>query len=195
MNITTVCVFCGSSFGVRPEYRATATELGRTLAERAITLVYGGGDVGLMGALADAALAAGGKVVGVIPESLLVKEVGHGGLSELLVTTSMHERKATMAELADAFVVLPGGMGTFEEMCEILTWDQLGIIAKPLVMIDVGGFYEPFFVLLDHALAEGFLRAEHRSLAMRASSVAEALALIADFQPTYTPKWTDLDRA
>lgn len=195
MQLDSVCVFCGSSFGNRPEYSDVAVALGRSLAQRRITLVYGGGDVGLMGATADACLDEGGKVIGVIPVDLLKKEVGHQSLTELLVTTSMHERKAKMAELSDGFIVLPGGVGTYEEMCEILTWNQLGIIAKPLVLLDVAGFYGAFFAMLDQALAEGFIKPEHRELAMRAATVDEALEKLATFEPTYVPKWVDLDRS
>ena len=195
MQLDSVCVFCGSSFGNRPEYSDVAVALGRTLAQRRITLVYGGGDFCLMGATADACLDEGGKVIGVIPVDLLKKEVGHQSLTELLVTTSMHERKAKMAELSDGFIVLPGGVGTYEEMCEILTWNQLGIIAKPLVLLDVAGFYGAFFAMLDQALAEGFIQPEHRELAMRAATVDEALEKLATFEPTYVPKWVDLDRS
>jgi uncharacterized protein (TIGR00730 family) len=186
-----VCVFCGSSRGVDEVFAATAAELGRALAARGLVLVYGGGDVGLMGILADVALDAGGEVIGVIPESLLAKEIGHRGLTELHVTTSMHERKALMAELADGFVALPGGFGTFEELCEILTWSQLGFHQKPTVVLDVAGFYEPFFALADGAVKAGFVKEVHRSLAVRATTVDEALAALEELPPPPQPKWID----
>jgi uncharacterized protein (TIGR00730 family) len=161
-----VCVFCGSSAGARASYRAAAESLGRALVRRGLGLVYGGGHVGLMGALADAALSAGGEVVGVIPRGLEAREVGHRGLTELRVVGSMHERKAAMAGLADAFLALPGGMGTLEETAEALTWAQLGIHRKPVGLLDVEGFFGPLVAFLDHAQAEGFLRPEHRRLCL-----------------------------
>jgi uncharacterized protein (TIGR00730 family) len=188
-----VCVFCGSSIGTDPAYARVAADLGATLARDGRTLVYGGGDVGLMGVVADAALAAGGEVVGVIPDGLLVREVGHAALTELRVTASMHERKATMVELADSFVALPGGLGTFEELCEVLTWAQLGIHRKPVVVLDVEGFYDPLFALLDQAVEQGFVKAAHRALAVRVSSVAEALAACDRPAPAPVRKWIDLE--
>jgi uncharacterized protein (TIGR00730 family) len=193
MPVSRVAVFCGSSAGRSPRYAEVAAELGHELAARGIGLVYGGGAVGLMGVLADAVLEAGGEVVGVIPSALLAKEIGHVALSELLVTESMHERKARMAELADAFIALPGGLGTFEELCEILTWGQLGYHAKPVVVLDVEGFYDQLFALFDHAVAEGFVRPTHRGLANRAASVAEAVALLDRPPPVVVPKWIGPD--
>jgi uncharacterized protein (TIGR00730 family) len=162
----TVCVFCGSSPGSRPVYREVAEAFGRALAARGIELVYGGGRVGLMGALADAALASGGRVVGVIPEALLAREAGHEGLSELHVVASMHERKAKMADLSQAFVALPGGYGTFEEFCEVLTWSQLGIHPKPCGLLDVAGYYAPLLALFDRAVLEGFVTPANRELVL-----------------------------
>src|SRR5687768_199497 len=161
-----LCVFCGSSPGSRPEYAALAVRTGELIAERGIALVYGGGHVGLMGALADAALAAGGRVVGVIPRALWDREVGHGGLTELHVVETMHERKALMASLADAFVALPGGLGTLEEIFEVWTWGQLGIHAKPCGFLDVNGYYAPLLAFLDGAVERGLVRREHRAMAV-----------------------------
>jgi uncharacterized protein (TIGR00730 family) len=159
-----VCVFCGSSLGARAAYADAARAMGTLLARRGIGIVYGGGAVGLMGELADAALAAGGTVIGVIPDVLVAREVAHESLSELVVVRSMHERKARMAELSDAFVALPGGLGTFEELCEALTWSQLGIHSKLCGILDVEGYYAPLLSLLDHAVREGFVRPEHRAI-------------------------------
>jgi len=188
-----VCVFCGSSRGSSPAYAEAATELGTALAATGTGLVYGGADLGLMGVVADATLAAGGEVIGVMPEALIAKEIGHRGLTELRVTGSMHERKATMADLADGFIALPGGLGTFDELCEILTWGQLGLHTKPVVLLDVDGFWDPFMALLDRAVDAGFVRAVHRDLAHRAASAAEALALLASPTPPPMHKWIDRD--
>jgi uncharacterized protein (TIGR00730 family) len=159
-----ICVFCGSSFGTRPEYAESARQIGRLIAESGLELVYGGGNVGLMGLVADAALAAGGKVIGVIPEALMRWEVGHLDLTELRVVASMHERKATMAELSDGFIALAGGIGTMEELFEVWTWGQLGLHAKPLGFLDVAGYYAHLHAFLDHMTAEGFLKPRHRQL-------------------------------
>ena len=167
--------------------------MGRALAAAGIGLVYGGGNVGLMGVVADAALAGGGEVIGVIPSALEAKELAHPGLTDLRVTSSMHERKATMAALADAFVALPGGLGTFDELCEILTWAQLGLHTKPVVLLDVAEFWAPFAALLDATVDAGFVRAEHRALARRAPSVDECLACLAEPSPPPIHKWIDLD--
>jgi uncharacterized protein (TIGR00730 family) len=188
-----LCVFCGSSAGRRPEYAAAARELGRLLAERGLRLVYGGGNVGLMGILADAALAAGGQVIGVIPEHLMAKELGHAGVTQLLVVGSMHERKALMAERSDAFVALPGGIGTLEEMLEILTWAQLGLHAKPCGLLDVGDYYRPLREMLAQAAGEGFLHPQHQQLLVTASEPAELLDRLARHQPPQLPKWLDRD--
>jgi uncharacterized protein (TIGR00730 family) len=188
-------VFCGSNAGSRGAYAQTARDLATALARQGIGVVYGGGRVGLMGVVADAALAAGGEVVGVIPQALMARELGHPDVTELRVVGSMHERKATMAELADGFVALPGGLGTFEELFEVLTWAQLGLHRKPVVLLDVDGFYQPLFALLDAAVASGFLRPEHRALARRATRVADVLAALAAPVPFATHKWIDLDEA
>ena len=157
-----VCVFCGSNPGRRPEYLAGAADLGRVLAARGIRVVYGGAHVGLMGALADAVLAAGGEIVGVIPGLLVDAEVAHPGLSDLRVTGSMHERKALMAELSDGFIALPGGLGTLEEFAEIVTWAQLGLHGKPTGLLNLLGYYDGLLGFLDHATAERFVRPDHR---------------------------------
>jgi hypothetical protein len=159
-----ICVFCGSSSGVHPVYAQAAQAVGRLLWRRGIELVYGGGNVGLMGMLADACLAEGGRVIGVIPQALVDKEVAHLGLTELRVVSSMHERKAIMADLSDAFVALPGGYGTWEELFEMLTWSQLGIHQKPCGILNVNGYYDPLLELADKAVSEGFLREVNRDL-------------------------------
>jgi uncharacterized protein (TIGR00730 family) len=159
-----VCVFCGSSSGGRPEYAAAARALGSLLAQRGVTLVYGAGHVGLMGVLADAALAAGGRVVGVIPQGLVDRELAHSGLSELHIVRTMHERKALMADRSGAFLALPGGYGTADELFEILTWAQLGIHDKPIGLLNVAGYFDPLLAWLDRAVQDRFVRAEHRLL-------------------------------
>jgi len=170
-----VCVFCGSHRGRRPEYFHAAAQCGRLLAERGLTVVYGGGSVGLMGALADAALEAGGRVVGVIPRRLARKELMHCNVQTMYVVQSMHERKALMARLADAFVALPGGLGTLEELFEVVTWAQLGYHRKPIGLLNTCGYFEPLLALLDHAVAEGFVRPEHRGLVVVADDPATLL--------------------
>jgi uncharacterized protein (TIGR00730 family) len=163
-SIQSVCVFCGSQAGARPEYIEVARVLGATLAHRGLSLIYGGGHVGMMGAVADAALAGGGKVIGVIPEHLMRPEVAHQGLTELLVVDSMHTRKRIMAERADAFIVLPGGYGTFEEMFEMITWLQLRLHSKPVGVINIEGYFDHLLAFLRHGAAEGFIRPEHWDL-------------------------------
>ena len=195
-SIKTVCVFCGSSRGARPEYAATANALGREIARRGMTLVYGAGNIGLMGVLADAALAEGGVVIGVIPESLVAWEVAHSGLTELHIVRSMHERKAMMADRADAFIALPGGMGTFEELCEILTWAQLGLHRKPCALWNIAGYYDPFIVLLDNAVGERFLCPEHRALLLTESShePTRVLQRLAEYVMPSVDKFIDRDQ-
>jgi uncharacterized protein (TIGR00730 family) len=186
--IASVCLFCGSSTGTRPAFAEAAAAFGRAVAGRGMTLVYGGGSVGLMRIAAQAALDAGGRVIGVITEQLMVREVGHAGLSELHVVATMHERKAMMAKLADAFVALPGGYGTFDELCEMATWDQLGIHVKPLVVVNLEGYFDGFLTQLDRAVTDGLLRPEHRSLLGCAAGVDEALAALAAWQPPPVPQ-------
>ncbi len=175
-----VCVFCGSSTGTGPAYVAAAEQVGRTLAEREIGLVYGGASVGTMGAVADAALAAGGRVTGVIPRSLVDRELAHRGLTDLHVVADLHERKAKMASLADAFLALPGGAGTLEELFEVVTWAQLGLHDKPIALLDVDGFYQPMLTLLDHIAGQGFLRAGYRDMLIVDTDVAPILDRYAD---------------
>jgi uncharacterized protein (TIGR00730 family) len=186
-----VCVFCGSSPGVNPAYADAARRLGRTLASRGIGLVYGGGSVGLMGLVADAALAEGGEVIGVIPRALQLREVGHDGLTELLVVGSMHERKARMAELADAFMAMPGGLGTLEELAEILTWAQLGLHAKPCGLLEVAGYWRPLVAFFDHAVAEGFVRAEHRRFVLVGDTPEDLLERFAAYRAPPVQRWLD----
>lgn len=186
-----VAVFCGSSKGDDPRFAEAARAFGTLLAREELTLVYGGGHVGLMGVLADAALAAGGKVTGVIPRALWDREVGHRGLTDLRIVESMHERKATMASLAHAFVALPGGLGTFEEIFEIWTWAQLGIHQKPVGFLDAGGFYAPLMEFLDRATAAGFVREQHRSMAVVESDGERLLERMREFRPPIVAKWMD----
>lgn len=191
-----VAVFCGSSMGVRPVYAEAARETGRALASRGIATIYGGGDVGLMGALADAALDAGGRVVGVIPRSLVEKEVAHRGVSELVVVETMHERKAVIAERADAFLALPGGLGTLDEFCEALTWSQLGIHRKPMGLLNTEGFYDPFLAMMDRMTEQGFIRPEHRCNALHAATPGELLDALSSWRFVGQPKWqSDQERA
>lgn len=189
-----LCVFCGSSQGAREIYTHAAQQLGRELAQRGIELVYGGGNVGLMGAIADAVLAAGGHVIGVIPEQLMARELGHTGIQDLRIVKTMHERKALMAELADGFIALPGGIGTYEEFFEVLTWAQLGIHEKPCALLNVDGFYDPVLHLLRHAVEERFIRETHRELIMVESEAARLLESMARHQPPHLHKWIDKDK-
>jgi uncharacterized protein (TIGR00730 family) len=188
-----VCLYCGSKVGRLDAYAAAAAELGRTCAERGVGLVFGGGSVGLMGIAADAAMAAGGEVIGVITEQLVGAEVAHHGLTRLDVVATMHERKARMADLADGFVVLPGGFGTVDEFAEILTWNQLGIVSKPVVLLDVDGYWAPLLEWADRAVQAGFVRPEHRGLAQRAVTVDEAVRLATSPPPAIPHKWLDAE--
>jgi uncharacterized protein (TIGR00730 family) len=181
--VRSICVFCGSQSGALPQYVAEARALGTLLARENLTLIYGGGHVGMMGAVADAALAAGGKVVGVIPQHLMRPEVAHQGLTELNVVDSMHTRKRLMAERADAFIVLPGGYGTFEEMFEMITWLQLRLHAKPVGLLNVAGYFDHLLAFLHHGAAQGFIRTEHRGLLQVESNTAalvERLRVLCD---------------
>jgi uncharacterized protein (TIGR00730 family) len=179
-GLRTVCVFCGSYAGSRPEYPEAAVELAGALVAQGARLVYGGGRVGLMGVLADAVLAAGGEVTGVIPQHLVSDEVAHQGLSDLRVVGSMHERKRVMFELADGFVALPGGLGTLEELLEITTWAQLGLHRKPVGILDVRGYFSGLVSLLDHAVFEGFLQPHHRALLLLDGAASRLLARLAE---------------
>lgn len=194
-----ICVFCGANAGNKPIYRAEAEKLGRLLAARGIELVYGGGNIGLMGAVADACLTAGGSVIGIIPAALMGKEVegrpvDHRALTRLEVVDSMHTRKARMAELAEGFIAMPGGFGTFEEYCEILTWAQLGFHVKPIGLLNVAGFYNPLLAMFDHAAAEGFLREQNRAMALSDSDAEALLAAMAAFRPEPVSKWLKEER-
>ncbi|HUQ29274.1 MAG TPA: TIGR00730 family Rossman fold protein [Usitatibacter sp.] len=186
-----VCVFAGSNSGTRDEYMAAARELGRVLAKRGTRLAYGGARIGLMGALADAALAEGGHVVGVMPQALVAKEVAHRGLTELRVVASMHERKAMMAELADGFVALPGGWGTLEEFFEVLTWGQLGLHAKPCGLLNIRGYFDGLLAFVDHTIGEGFVKREYRSMICVAEKPAELLDAMAAYTPPVVHKWIE----
>ena len=184
-----ICVFCGSSAGNDPRVAQAAKEFGELLASERITLVYGGGHVGLMGILADAVLANGGKVIGVIPRSLWDREVGHRNLTELHIVETMHERKAMMASLADAFVALPGGLGTLEEIFEVWTWAQLGIHDKPAGFLDVLGYYAPLLAFLDGAVDAGFVRSQHRAMAIVDADAQSLLKRMAEYEPPRVAKW------
>jgi uncharacterized protein (TIGR00730 family) len=186
-----ICVYLGSSPGGDPAYTEAVAELARECVRRGLGIVYGGGDVGLMGVLADTAMAAGGEVIGVIPDGLLAREVGHRGLTDLRVVGSMHERKALMADLADGFVAAPGGVGTLEELVEVYTWSQLGIHAKPVGLLDTAGYWAPLEAWLDHAVEQRFLRPEHRSTLLAHPEPAELLDLLAAWEPPATTKWLD----
>lgn len=187
--MTYFTVFCGSSMGVSPVHAAVAADLGRELAQAGLGLVYGGGNIGLMGVLADAALEAGGSVIGVIPRALVDREIAHQGCTELYVTANMHERKAKMAELAHGFIALPGGIGTMEELFEIWTWGQLGWHMKPCALLNVHGYYDGLITFLDSMVEQGFLRQEHREMLIVTDSVANLLDLLADYIPPQTSKW------
>ncbi len=186
-----VCVFCGGNPGARPSYVAAARQLGGVLAARGLTLVYGGASTGLMGAVADAALAAGGKVVGVLPGFMVAREVAHPRLTELKLVGSMHERKAEMAARADAFVALPGGFGTLDELFEVLTWSQLGLHHKPCALLDVDGYYAPLVAFLDHAAAEGLLRHEHRAMLFVERDPERLAVRLASFSQAVVPRLID----
>ena len=188
-----ICVFCGSSSGTRDAYSDAARETGRVLAENGYRLVYGGAKVGLMGMVADAALAAGGEVVGVLPRSLQEKEIGHEGLNELHLVGSMHERKALMADLSDAFIALPGGVGTLEEIFEVWTWGQLGYHQKPCGFLNVGGYYDHLIAFLDHQTQEAFTKQAMRDMVQIADSPRTMIGLFKDYSPPSTPKWINRD--
>lgn len=189
MTLKRICVFCGAAIGNRPEYREAAVALGRAMAARGIGLVYGGGAIGMMGAVSDAVIEAGGEVIGIIPHGLLAREAGEGRRMDLRVVATMHERKAMMAELSDGFAVLPGGFGTLEEVVEVLTWLQLGIHRKPAVFIDTAGYWQPLLAAFDRMQDEGFLRGETRQLAQVAPDAEGALDRLASFVPPAMPRW------
>lgn len=184
-----ICVFCGSNMGLHPVYTDAAREVGRLLLKEQIELVYGGGNVGLMGIVADTVLAGGGRVTGVIPGFLKDLEVAHLGLTELRVVETMHERKALMADLSDGFMALPGGFGTFDELCEILTWAQLRIQSKPVGLLNVRGYFNHLLAQLDHSVAEGFLKPPHRELLFASTNVENLFTQMSEYRPVDESKW------
>ncbi len=186
-----ICVFCGSNAGARPEYADAARALAAEMSAHGLGLVYGGGNVGLMGILADAMLDAGAEVIGVIPRALVEKEVAHHGVTKLHVVQTMHERKAMMNELCDGFIALPGGFGTLEEFFEVLTWSQLGYHRKPCGLLDVAGYYEGLARMLDHGVAEKFISPRHRALVIAETDVSRLVQRLAEFKPADTSKWAD----
>jgi uncharacterized protein (TIGR00730 family) len=189
--LNSICVFCGSSFGNEPAYKEAAHSLGVTLAHKGFTLVYGGGNVGLMGTVADAALGAGGEVIGVIPQALVEREIAHEHLTKLHVVSSMHERKALMSELSDGFVALPGGNGTLEEFFEVLTWAQLGEHRKPCGLLNIEGYYDPLLAVFDHMVNRGFLAEKHRSIVQVQQTPEDMLDALQSYVPPDTAKWID----
>jgi len=193
MRLHRICVFCGSSTGGRTAYRQGAEQLGALLVEREIELVYGGGNIGLMGVLADSVLAGGGRVIGVIPSFMQAKEVAHTGLTELRIVSSMHERKAVMSDLSDGFIAMPGGFGTFEEFCEVVTWSQLGLQSKPCGLLNVENYYAPLLELFDRAMREGFLREENRRLVLDDEYPVRLLEKMAEFKAEPVEKWVERD--
>jgi uncharacterized protein (TIGR00730 family) len=184
-----VSVFCGSSSGKGEDYLSAAIRLGELLAKREITLVYGGASIGVMGALADSVLANGGKVIGVIPENLMIKEVVHGGLADLRVVSSMHERKALMEKLSDGFIALPGGFGTLDEFCEVITWAQLGLHQKPCGVLNVRGYYDPFFQFVNQGVSERFVRKEHLSMIIVSNEPSDLIDRMISYRPVEVKKW------
>ena len=193
-ELSSICVFCGSNPGANPAYLEAAERVGRGLAQRGVRIVYGGAKLGMMGALAKAARGAGGEVTGIIPQGLFDREIGHTDLDDLRVVSSMHERKALMAEISGAFIALPGGIGTLEELFEVYTWAQLGIHTKPLGLLDVAGYYQPLVAFLDHAVQERFLRPEMRTLLEVSDDLDDLLAALEASEPVTLHKWIDLDQ-
>jgi len=186
-----IAVFCGANFGNNPVYQTKAQQLGKLLAEQNMQLVFGGGKVGLMGAIADSVLQHGGKVIGVIPQSLVEREVAHAALTELHVVQTMHERKALMARLAEGFIALPGGFGTLDEVCEIITWNQLGILAKPVAFYNVNNYFDKFIQLIDGGVAEGFIREEHRTNLIIEDEPEPLWRKLQTYTPVSMSKWMD----
>jgi uncharacterized protein (TIGR00730 family) len=194
-KIASLCVYCGSAAGGSPVYADAARALGRELVRRDIGLVYGGGNVGLMGAIADEVMASGGRATGVIPEALMKREVGHHGLTELHVVRDMHERKAMMAELADGFIAMPGGFGTLEELFEVTTWAQLGLHQKPIGLLNVNGFYDGLTAFASHLVTQGFVRPDHAQLLMHAPDAAALLDQFETYVPNIKVKWLEREQA
>ena len=193
MYMKNLCVFCGSNAGADPIYTQAAQELGKLMAERDMTLVYGGGNVGLMGVIADECLNHGGKVIGVIPNFLQDKEVGHDGLTKMIVVKTMHERKQIMADLSDGFVAMPGGFGTMDELCEILTWSQLGLHSNPIGLLNINGYYDHLKILFDHMVDQRFLHPQNRATVLSHSQPEQLLRMMDQYEPPDVEKW--LDRA
>ncbi len=193
-EIRRVCVFCGSKAGVRPEYVTAAREVGRLVVDRGWELVYGGGSIGMMGAVADAVLGCGGRVIGVIPEFLATKELLHTGVTDMRLVDSMHTRKALMNELSDAFIGLPGGYGTFEELFEMITWGQLGLHTKPVGLLDTSGFYRPLMELVRHAVDEGFIKREQRAFVIADSDPMRLLDRLVEHELPGTKTWLEPDQ-
>jgi uncharacterized protein (TIGR00730 family) len=189
--IRTICVFCGSSMGAGEVYRGRAASLATFLLEKKIRLVYGGANVGLMRVLADTMLAGGGEVIGVMPESLVAREVAHDNLTEMHIVRDMQERKALMAKLSDAFIALPGAYGTFDELFEMLTWNQLGIVRKPVGLLNIGHYYDPLILMMDHAVEQMFLRPEHRQLLIVEEDEKILLEKLNTFEPVKAEKWIE----
>jgi uncharacterized protein (TIGR00730 family) len=189
-----IAVFCGASPGINPAYAEAARQLGALLGRRGLGLVYGGGQVGMMGVIADAVLAAGGQVIGVMPRNLFPKEIGHPGLTELRAVGSMHERKALMADLADGFIALPGGYGTLDEFCEIVTWAQLGLHRKPCGLLNAAGYFTAFLGFLDHARGEGFIQPQFRELVLADDQPERLLDRLAAYQPPTVRRWLEQDQ-
>ena len=189
-----ICVFCGSRFGNNSVYRAAATDLGKLLAEKELALVYGGGNVGLMGEIANSVLAHGGKATGVIPQFLVEKELVHEKLSEVRIVQSMHERKALMAELADGFIAMPGGFGTLEETVEVLTWAQLGLHRKPIGLLNIEGYFNALYEFFEHMVKENFLHTEYKEMILIKDNAAEMMASLVSFRLPDIDKWGDLDK-
>ena len=186
-----LCIFCGSAVGARASYTEAAQRLGALLAKRGIGLVYGGGNVGLMGVIADTVMAAGGTAIGVMPRNLIAREIGHAGITELRVVDTMHQRKALMADLSSAFIALPGGYGTFDEFFEVVTWTQLGLHRKGCGLLNIEGYYDPFVAMLDRAVAEGFIKSENRALVLDDASADRLLDRVLAFHPPATEQWLD----
>lgn len=195
MRMKRACVFCGSRSGRLPAYAEAAKSLGVELADRGVELVYGGGGIGLMGEVADSVLAAGGRVTGVIPRALMLREQGHGRLTEMRVVDSMHQRKALMGELSDAFIAMPGGLGTMEELFEVVTWAQLGIHAKPCGLLNVGGYFDHLIAFLEHQIEEGFVSPEHRRLFVVEAGPRELLERLESHHPPEVERWLKADQS
>jgi uncharacterized protein (TIGR00730 family) len=190
-----VSVFCGSRDGVNPAYTAAAQALGRALVDRKIGLVYGGGGVGMMGTISETVKVGGGEIIGIIPNALLIRERGRGDLGELRVVRSMHERKAMMVEISDGFIALPGGLGTFEEFCEIVTWAQLGLHAKPVGLLNVAGYFDSLIAQFDRAVTEGFAHPDNRRLVLHETDSDRLLDLMTSYQPPVVEQWIDPDES